>query len=108
MYSYHHEAKFGMTPEKIAEVRDTISRDAAESNVPLKSLLDKKFTSSNSPECEGSDSIAAASKVTPIVPPGCGVDYRSALTRFFESNAPEKIEHVDSYLQKYQVRQMRR
>jgi hypothetical protein len=97
-----------MTPEKLAEVRDTISRDAAESNFPLKSLPDKKFTPSNAPQREGSDSIAAASKFTPTVPTGYGVDYRSALTRFFESNAPEKIEHVDSYLQKYQVRQMRR
>ncbi len=97
-----------MTPEKIAEVRDTITRDAAESNVPLKSLLDKKFTSSNSPQREDSDSLAAASKFMPTVPTAYGVDYRSALTRFFESNAPEKIEHVDSYLQKYQVRQMRR
>jgi hypothetical protein len=97
-----------MTPEKLAEVRDTISRDAAESNVPLKALPDKKSTPSNAPQRDGSDSIAAASKFTLTVPIGHGVDHKRALTRFFESNAPEKIEQVDSYLQKYQVRQMRR
>ena len=115
-----------MTPEKLAEGRDIISRDAAESNAPLKSLSDKKSTPSNAPELGGSNSIAAAfpsmstqspkpltrtlnqnvtSTATPTV---YGVDYRSALTKFYKEYCPEKIADVDAALQKYQVRQMMR
>ena len=97
-----------MTPEKLAEVRDIISLDATESNAPFKSLSDKKSTPCNVPQHEGSDSIATAFSFTPTVTTGYGIDYRSALKNFFVSNAPEKIEDADSYLQKYQVRQMRR
>lgn len=113
-----------MTPEKLAEGRDIISRDAAESNAPLKSLSDKKSTPSNAPQLGGSYSIAAAFPTrspkplsqtlnqnlslapTPPTPTGYGVDYRSALTRFYEAYSPDKIADVDAALQKYQVRQM--
>jgi hypothetical protein len=122
------KAKFGMTPEKLAEGRDIISRDAAESNTPLMSLSDKKSTPSNA-QLGGSCSIAAASPSmstrspkpfsqtlnqnvsltpTPTTPTGYAVDYRSALTKFYQAHSPDKIADVDAALQKYQVRLMMR
>jgi hypothetical protein len=116
-----------MTPEKLAEGRDIISRDAAESNAPLNA--EKKSLPSLAPRLGGSNSNAAAfpsistrsppllsqsphqkvsSAPTPTIPTGHVVDYRGALTKFFEAYSPEKISEVQYFLQKYQVRQMLR
>ncbi|KAL3799320.1 hypothetical protein ACHAW5_001257 [Stephanodiscus triporus] len=120
-------AKFGMTPEKLAEGRDIISRDAAESNAPLNS--EKTSLPSLAPRLGGSNSNVAAfpsmstrsptllsqslhqkvsSAPTPTTlttPTGHAVDYKGALTKFFEAYSPEKIPEVQNFLQKYQGRE---
>ena len=114
-----------MTPEKLAEGRDIISRDAAESNTPLN--LEKKSLSNLAPRLGGSNTIAAAfpsmstqsptllsqslhqkvsSSPTPTTLTDHVVDYSGALTKFFEAYSPKKISEVQSYLQKYQVRRI--
>jgi len=60
-------AKFGTTPEKLAEGRGIISRDAAESKTPLKSPSDKKAIPSKSTTIASSNATfpAQSSKIAP-------------------------------------------
>lgn len=141
-------AKFGTTPEKLAEGRDIISRDAAEAKAPLKSPSHKKPIPSNlagtassnatfsaqlpkaAPQFSLSESSASAfppmpthapkplsqslnqnkpeaptlSKSTSTPAKSESVDYKSALTKFYQENSPGKVADVDKTLQKYKVR----
>jgi hypothetical protein len=108
--------KFGLTPEKLAEGRDIISRDAAESTAPLISFSDKKpapkfslltssstgaspFTSSQSPK-RVSQTINQSTPSAPALT--IQIDYKSVLTKFYKDHAPEMIAEIESALNKYQ------
>jgi hypothetical protein len=105
--------KFGLTPEKLAEGRDIISRDAAESTAPLISFSDKKpapkfslptssstpFTSSQSPKRVSQTTNQSTPSALALT---IQIDYKSVLTRFYKDHAPEKIDEIESALIKYQ------
>jgi len=131
-------AKFGTTPEALAEGRAAISRDALESKMPASTLPStNKLNSTNTPIGSSSDTVNATFPAATIpssmsrtsaFPPmsksapkplssalgqppaqasqeaksNTGVDYTTALKKFFEKNNPSKVADVDLLLRKYE------
>lgn len=123
-------AKFGMTPEKLAEGREIISRDAAEERSSLEPNPEKKTTLSKNTAVASFNAVPESSRS----PPQLGftklntaqvplkpfsqspiknasvlsenVDYKSVLTKFYQAMAPASVAEVDSILQKYRVREV--
>jgi hypothetical protein len=104
-----------MTPEKLAEGRDILSRDAAESTAQLKSpSRSMKISKSNAtvppPMPTSAPKLNDISPVPAMPMPETGrsksdndVDYKSLLTKVFQEHCPERLPEVDAALQKYQV-----
>lgn len=112
-------SKFGMTPEKLAEGRNILSRDAAESTAqltaqpksPSRSMKTSKSNAAVPPPISTSAPKLNDVSTAPAMPmPETGhaksdndVDYKSLLTKFFQDHSPERLSEVDAVLQKYQV-----
>jgi len=138
-------SKFGTTPEELAKGRDIISRDEAESKVPLKipsvdkpsaSLSSKTstFPSQSSKPAFGGLSKSTTSAAFPPMPTRSpkplsqslnqvdskpatttssttstsskgptqlNVDYKKALTKFYQENDTSKVNEVDERLNRY-------
>ena len=125
-------AKFGTTPDELAEGRETISRDAKESKVPLKPVISDKSATAASSKTRMSKSATSAqfppmptrspkplsqslnqnaptltkSSSTSTQQTRIDVDYKKLLTKFYQANAPDRVADVDATLEKYKVRAM--
>lgn len=127
-------AKFGTTPDELAEGRETISRDAKESKLPLKpAISDKSATAASSNAAFSTRmSKSATSAAFPPMPTRSpkplsqslnqnaptltkpsstssqqtkiDVDYKKLLTKFYQANDPGRVATVDVTIEKYKVR----
>lgn len=123
-------AKFGTTPDELAEGRETISRDAKESKVPLKPVISDKSATVASSKTRMSKSATSAQfppmptrspkplsqslnqNAPTLTKPSStssqqtriDVDYKKLLTKFYQANDPGRLATVDATLEKYKVR----
>ena len=120
-------AKFGTTPDELAEGRETISRDAKESKVPLKPVISDTSASSKTRMSKSATSAQfprmptrspkplsqslnqnaptlTKSSSTSTQQTRIDVDYKKLLTKFYKANDPGRLATVDATLEKYKVR----
>jgi hypothetical protein len=99
--------KFGTTPEKLAQGRDVLARDNAESNNATPKLPPKLSAKSAAafPPMSSSAPKPVSQEIDQKQPKSTlsrdSIDYEQVLRQFLTSHAPEKVPDVEQYMQKY-------
>lgn len=83
----------------------SLSKSNADAFPPMSTRSPKPLSQSLNRNDSAAPSLSNPT-TTPVKASGVDVDYKSALTKFFQVNSPTKVADVDATLQKYKVRKL--